>query len=87
MEIVVRSKKSVSSKIVPLQQEFPTQECDVKNYLTGHPEPDKKIRLHPNTSDSATLVTNLILIFLTKYWGAVMFPPVRISLLNMFLVF
>jgi len=31
-------------EIVPFQQEFPIQECDVKNYPTGHPESesDKK---------------------------------------------
>jgi len=40
------------------------QECDLKNDPIGHPESDKKIRLavllgirlHPKTSDSATLV-------------------------------
>jgi len=67
MEIAMHRKKSVSTKvskeIVPFQEEFPILECDVKNYLIGHPESDKKIRLrlpvllgirlriHPKTSD------------------------------------
>jgi len=42
MEIVVDSKKSVSTKaskeIVRFQQEFPIYECDVKNYPIGHPK-------------------------------------------------
>ena len=71
MEVVVHSKKSVSTKvsnkIVPFQQEFPTYECDLKNDPIGHPESDKKIRLrltvligirlrlHPKTSDALRL--------------------------------
>ena len=46
MEIVVHSKKSVSTKvskeIVPFQQELPTWECDVKNDPIGQTESDKK---------------------------------------------
>jgi len=48
MQIVVHSNKYVSTKvskeIVPLQQEFPIKECDVKNNQIGHPgsESDKK---------------------------------------------
>jgi len=48
MQIVVHSKKSVSTKvskeIVPFQQEFPIWECVVKNDPLGHPESesDKK---------------------------------------------
>jgi len=47
--------------MVPFQQEFPTKECGVKNYPVGLPESDKKIRLHPKTSDSdtATLFPNV----------------------------
>jgi len=35
---------NVSKEIVPFQQEFPIQECDVKNDTIGHPESgsDKK---------------------------------------------
>ena len=49
MEIMVHSKKSVSTKVsketVPFQQEFQIQECDVKNDPIGHLESelDKKI--------------------------------------------
>jgi len=65
-EISVSTK--VSKEILPFQQKFPTYECDVKNDPTGHPESDKKIRLrlpvllgirlrlHPKTSDSGTLI-------------------------------
>jgi len=46
MEIVVHSKKSVSTtfskEIVPFQKEFPIWECDVKNDPIGHLESDKK---------------------------------------------
>jgi len=46
MEIVGNSKKSLFqqkfNKKLPFQQEFPTQECDVKNDPIGHPESDKK---------------------------------------------
>jgi len=49
MEIVVHSNKSVSTKvskeIVPFQQEFPTEEFDVKSYPIRHPKSEKKIRL------------------------------------------
>jgi len=42
MEIVVKRMKSVSTKvskeIVPFQQEFPIQECDVENDPIGHPQ-------------------------------------------------
>jgi len=69
METVVHSKKSASTKlskeVVPFQQEFPTQDCDVKIDPIGHPESDKKIRLrllvlleirlHPKPSDSLRL--------------------------------
>jgi len=45
MEISTSAK--VSKEIVPFQQEFPIQECDIKNYPTGRPysESDNKIRL------------------------------------------
>jgi len=47
MEIVVYSKKYVSTKvskeIVPFQQEFPILECHVKNDPIGHPESEKNI--------------------------------------------
>ena len=68
VEIVVHSKKSLFQQkfkeIVPFLEEFSMQECDLKNDPIGHPESDKKIRLavllgirlHPKTSDSATLV-------------------------------
>ena len=52
MEIVVHSKKPVSTKvskeIVAFQQEFPVYECDVKNDPIAYPDlvSDKKIRLH-----------------------------------------
>jgi len=72
MEIVVHSKKSVSTKvskeIVPFQQEFPILECDSKNDPIGHPESDKKIRLHSKTSDSATLTSWRILKIVTPYF-------------------
>jgi len=51
---VVRSKKSVSTKvskeIVPLQQEFPIQECDLKkgsNWTSG-------VRVGQKKSDSGS---------------------------------
>jgi len=55
----------VSKEILPFPQGYPFKECDVKNDPIGHPESDKKIRLpvlseirlHPKTSDSATLVS------------------------------
>jgi len=51
MEIVVHSKKSVSTRVsketVPFQQEFTISECDVKNDPIRLPESesDKNIRL------------------------------------------
>jgi len=65
-EIAVSTK--VSKEIVPFQQEFPIQECDVKNYRIGHPKSDKEIplrlpvlsgirvQLRPKTSDSLRLL-------------------------------
>jgi len=43
----ISDSTKVSKEIVPLQQEFPISECDVKNDPTGQPESesDKKIRL------------------------------------------
>jgi len=78
METMVHSKKSVSTKVskeyVPIQQDFPIEECDVKIDPIGQPEleSDKKIRLplpmlgillHPKTSDSATLAPACILLW------------------------
>jgi len=58
--------QQVSKDIVPFQQDFPIEECDVKNDPIGHPESDKTIRLRlpvllgirlrRKTFDSATLV-------------------------------
>jgi len=61
-EISVSTK--FSKETVSFQQEFPILEGDIKNEPIGHPESDKKlrlpvllgIRLHPKTSDSATLL-------------------------------
>jgi len=43
MEVMVHIK--VPKEIVPFQQEFPTEECDVKNGSIGLPESDEKMRL------------------------------------------
>jgi len=67
MEIVVHSKKSISTKvvkeIVPFKQELSIYECDVKNDPTGHQESesDKKSGSGSGSqscydSDSATLL-------------------------------
>ena len=56
---MVQSKKSVSTEVS--KENVPFQQCDVKNNPIGHLESelDKKIRLHPKISDSATLVTSV----------------------------
>ena len=86
----MHSKKSVSIKvskeIQPSPQEYPFKECDVKNNPIGHPESDKKIRLpvlseirlHPKTSDSATLVSTKAVICTVV--AIEMFPPGGASL-------
>jgi len=49
MEIVVHSKKSVSTKvskeIAPFQQEFPISKCDIKNDPVGHPESESDTKI------------------------------------------
>jgi len=46
-EISVSTK--VSKEIVPFQQDFPIEECDVKNDPVGHPESESDKKSNSNS--------------------------------------